>query len=169
MAWYRIDRNQDEEVTLEELRTARDDATFNDAEVDAEFAFYNTDQEGNISYDEALGARQIFEQQTMPNEIWSVYCQIDTNRDGQVTPEEVEASSLLGEGEDLNQFDRDQDGVLSFVEVCAKQMQDTPGVCYDFEQVESIAPEEWLIGYYQTDVDRNERVTKEEFLATAIP
>ena len=57
VVWYRVDRNQDEELSEADLRAVRD-ATITDAAVTDEFNYYDNDGNGSVDLWEAWAVSQ---------------------------------------------------------------------------------------------------------------
>ena len=87
VSWYRVDRDQDEGASENDLRAARD-STFTDAQVSEEFNFYDLDGDGTVGLWEAWDA-YFYKLQVRKHKFYDWFWTLNTDGDEYLSSDEL--------------------------------------------------------------------------------
>lgn len=159
VVWYRVDRNQDEIASFEDLRAVRD-TTYSDDEVQEEFNYYDTDSNGEVGFYEAFAVMQKI--QIRHNEFEEWFWSLNADGDEYLSSDELanDTKGIVENTDGEGQFHKD--------DVCKMWFTDIPLHCVEVTPTEEdIAPEDFIKGWYMIDQDHDEVISEDDFLSWA--
>ena len=125
--WYHIDRDQDEIVSIDDLKTARQIySEWTDEQVTAEFNHYDYNGDGTVTFDEAWSQKKLDDEAL--NAWFTSLIQYDKD-DGQQYLEEWEHAMDQSGLVDFSAADTDENWRLTKDEACPHFFSDYPSVC----------------------------------------